>query len=459
MTHRMHDRRGPSRRGFLAGSAAALGLTGLPGGLWAQQAGSLTMWTPGGSTLFCDIHTKILNDFTATRSDLGPASISCGFGDGADYTQRLFGAIAAGQVPDISMLWDSPVSLGVQGAFMELDPWMATLPGLAAENWPAGVLASCQFQGKTYGLPVTAGVYTMWFNADMFAAKGISTARGDFPTSWDDLRRLSKEFTVWNGDRLEVAGFVPPRDIASLPVWAALNGGRLFNAADQRYEIDSPQNIEMFQFFLDWMDEEYRGDINLVDRSGNFRDGYNDNSTGLGPAFREGRCAMLSSGCWLMGDYWAEPEPTARNWDLAAYPVGPSGSAGASGIYPNWFVIPQGSQNPDAAAAYLEYLSTVGVIEWFRQIPDVPTNALVQAEPPQVVADNRSPEFAVDVTAFLQQQAGLVTPMWDSPVQSFGMDQIGLAMEKIYTKQAAVPEALAEAQTNAQAELERVLSL
>lgn len=448
----------PSRRGFLAGSAAAMGLGALPRALAAQEAGTLTMWTPGGSTLFCDIHTKILNDFAATRSDLTGVSIACGFGDGADYTQRLFGAIAARSVPDISMLWDSPVSLGVQGAFVELDPYMATLPGLAAENWPGGVLASCQFEGKTYGLPVTAGVYTMWFNADMFAAKGISTDRADFPKTWADLRALSKEFTVWEGDRLASAGFLPPRDTASLPVWSALNGGRIFNAADLRYEIDSEQNVEMFQFFLDWMEEEYRGDINLVDRSGNFRDGYND-SQGMGPAFREGRAAMLSSGCWLMGDFWAEPAPVFTNWDLATHPVGPSGSDTVSGVYPNWFVIPQGSANPDAAAAYLEYLSTVGVVEWFRQIPDVPTNALVVPEPPQVVVDNRGADFAADMTAFLQEQAAIVTPMWDSPVQSFGADQLTLAMERIYTKQATVAEALSEAQANAQGELDRVLSL
>jgi multiple sugar transport system substrate-binding protein len=446
----------PSRRGFLAGTAAALAL---PGGLRAQAAGSLTMWTPGGSTLFCDIHTKILTDFAASRGDLSGSEISCGFGDGADYTQRLFGAIAARQVPDISMLWDSPVSLGVQGAFMELDPYMATLPGLAPENWPDGILASCQFGGKTYGLPVTAGVYSMWFNAEMFAAKGISTSRADFPKTWDEIRRLSKEFTVWDGDRLVTAGFVPPRDNASMPVWAALNGGRFFNAAEQRYEIDSEQNIAMFQFFLDWLDEEYRGDMNLVDRSGAFQDGYVDGSTGLPPAFREGRAAMISSGCWLMGDIWAEPTPTFSNWDLAAYPVGPSGTTAVSGIYPNWFVIPLGSQNPDAAAAYLEYLATVGVVEWFRQIPDVPTNKLAQVTPPQVVVDNRGQEFADDVTAFLREMAGIVTPMWDSPVQNFGMDQISLAMQRIYTKEMPPAQALAEAQTAAQAELERVLAL
>ena len=450
-----------NRRAVLrgAGAAGALAVAGLPRGAFAQGTDTITMWTPGGSTLFCDIHTKVLADFAAGADGLSGSEIACGFGDGGDYTQRLFGAIASGQVPDISMLWDSPVSLGAQGAFLPLDDYMARLPGLAVQNWPGGLLASCQFRGQTYGLPVTAGVWSMWFNADMFAAKGLSTNRADFPKTWDEMRRLSKEFTVWEDDRLAVAGFLPPRDPPAMAIWSALNGGRLFNAAEMRYEIDSEQNVEMFRFFLEWLDEEYKGDVNLIDRSGNFRDGYNDNSTGLGPAFREGRLAGLQSGSWLMGDIWAEPEPVFTNWDLAAHPVGPSGSATVSGVWPNWFVIPVGSKNPDHAAAYLEYLSTVGVIDWFRQIPDVPTNAQVEAAPPQVIVDRRGPDFAADMTAFLQEQAGIVTPMWDSPVQSFGGDQIALAMEKIYTKAQDVEGALAEAQANAQAELDRVLAL
>lgn len=447
------------RRTFLAGSAALAATATLPGRLAAQGSDRLTMWTPGGSNLFCEIHTKLITDWSAAREGLTGADISCGFGGGEDYTQRLFGAIAARQVPDVSMLWESPVSLGVQGAFVPLDPYMASLPGLALENWPGGLLASCQFEGQTYGLPVAAGVYSMWFNPEMFAAKGHSAARADFPKTWAEMRALSKEFTVWDGDRLVTAGFVPPRDVAALPIWAALNGGRFYNAADQRYEIDSEQNIEMFSFFLEWLAEEYKGDVNLVDRSGHFEDGYNSNATGLGPAFREGRSAMMSQGCWLMGDYWAEPEPSFRNWDLARYPVGPSGTDTVSGVYPNWFVIPVGSKNPDEAAAYLEYLSTVGVVEWARQIPDLPTNVLAEMQPLDSVVRERGEEYAQDATAFLQEMATIVTPMWDSPVQSFGMDQLGLAVERIYTKTATVAEALAEAQTAAQGELDRVLSL
>ncbi|MCC5972595.1 MAG: extracellular solute-binding protein [Rubellimicrobium sp.] len=445
------------RRSFLQGSAALFGASALPSRLMAQNGGPITLWTPGGSELMCEIHIDIVNEVVALGGQVTNGDVVCGFGPGQDYTQRLFGAIAAGQVPDVSILWDSPVSLGVQGAFIPLDEYMQQFPGLAVENWPGGLLASCQFQGRTYGLPVVAGVYSMWYNPEMFEERGISSAREDFPKTWDELRRISKEFTRWDGDTLLTGGFVPPRSAPTLPIWAALNGGRIFNADEARYEIDSEQNNEMFNFWVEWMDEEYRGDLNLVDRSANFSSGYVNYDLGTGSGFREGRAAVVHDGSWLMGDYWQEPEPTFLNWDLAAHPVGPSGTATVSGIWPNWAVIPVGARNPEGAAAYLDYLSTVGVVDWYRQIPDVPTNTLVEAEPPTVVVEQRGEDFARDVTEFLQEQAGIVTPMWHSPVEAFAQDQLTLAIQKIFTKTAPIAEALADAQSASQAELERVL--
>lgn len=445
-----------SRRGFLRGSAATAGAMMLPARGFAQDQGMLSEWLPGGSDLFCQIHTGLLSGF-AERGGFSASETVCGLGQNTEFNQALIGAIASGNPPDISMLWDSPVSLGAQGAFMALDDMMkdSIIP---LETWPGGLLASCQFRGATYGLPVTAGLYTMWFNQELFESKGIPSDRASFPKTWDEMRRLSKEFTVWDGDYLQVAGFMPPRATEPMAVWSALNGGKLYDAANLKYAMDSEENIAMFNFFLDWLNEEYKGDINLIDRSGNFKDGYPDPTTGLGPAFREGRYAGLQSGSWLMGDIYGDPAPVFERWDLAPHPVGPSGSATASGIWPNWFVIPVGSKNPQAAFDFLAYLSTEGVVEWYQQIPDVPTNSQVQAKAPASLAERRGQAFADDVTTFLQQQAAIVTPMWDSPVQGFATDQMTRAIEKIYTKTATPAEALADAQIACQGELERVLA-
>lgn len=445
-----------SRRQILAGTAALGGAMVMPRMAFAQAEGQLLLWLPGGSDLFCTIHTGLLEGFSA-GAGLGPATTVCGLGQDTEFTQALIGSITSGSPPDISMLWDSPVSLGAQGAFMPLDEMMAG-SNIPLETWPAGLLSSCQFRGVTYGLPVTAGVYSMWYNQEMFEAKGMGSGRDAFPATWDEMRRMSKEFTVWEDDRLVTAGFMPNRVPETMAIWSALNGGMMFDEANLKYLIDSEQNIEMMNFFVDWMDEEYKGDFNLVDRSGNFLDGYPNPTTGLGPAFREGRQAGMQSGSWLLGDIFADPVPNFERWNLAGNPVGPSGTNSVSGTWPNWFVIPVGSKNPQAAFDYLSYLAVEGSVEWYQQIPDVPTNSQVQAKAPAGLVEKRGQEVADDITAFLGEQAEIVTPMWNSPVQSFYTDQIARALEKIYTKTSPVAEALAEAQLATQAELDRVLA-
>jgi len=445
----------PNRRTVLLGGAAvmALGASGLRA---LAQQGQLAVWTPGGSPAFCEIHTKIVEDYVAKAGAEGTGSLQCGIGAQTEFAQALLAAIAAGNPPDVAMIWDTPVALGSQGAFVELDPYLAKSETLAVDNWPAGLLASCQFKGKTFGLPIAAGVYGMWYNEELFESKGIKSDRASFPKTWDELRKLSKEFTKWDGDRLETAGFMPPREPESIPIWAALNGSQFFDAENLRYTIDSEQNIAMFEYFVSWLDEEYKGDINAVDRSGAFRTAYSSGD-GLPPAFQEGRLAGLEGGSWVQGDLYAF-EPVFTRWNVAQHPIGPTGSKVVSGTWPNWFVIPKGSRNIEAGLGYLEYLSVTGVEEWYRRIPDLPANRKVSTVVPDIVVEKRGKEFGKEITEFFAGQSQIITPMWNSPIQSFGQDRIGNAMEKIYLKASPVKDALAEAQQVVQAELEKTLA-
>ena len=52
-----------------------------------------------------------------------------------------------------------------------------------------------------------------------------------------------------------------------------------------------------------------------------------------------------------MGDFSAIREPASSNWNIATYPVGPSGEKTVSGYWPNWLVIPTGADNPTRLSA------------------------------------------------------------------------------------------------------------
>lgn len=446
--------------GTLAAGALA-GRTGPMAKAAVQDSVTLTVWTPGGSPLFCGMQDDIATDYEAVNPNVKIDPIQCGTGGADDFIQVLLGSIAAGNPPDATLLWQTPVALGARGALMPLDDLMATSTAAKAENWPPGLLETCRFQGQTFGLPVTAGIYGIWYNQDLFDAKGIPSDRASFPKTWDDLRALSKEFTVWDGDVLASAGFYPFGAFWSdapdtLPIWSALNGRQLFDAANLRYTIDDPANVAMLEYSLAWLDEEYRGDVNLALQSGQSWGAYSGEG---GPAaFQAGNLAMMTQGSWVMGDLYAEVEPSFTNWNVAPFPVGPGGTTSVTGSYPNWLVIPDGAAHPNEAFGYLDYLSGTGVSRWYATVPDLPTNLLAPKAVPQVVVDRRGDAFAQEITDYFQAQSQLATPMWNSPVQDFSNDQLRRVLEQIFLKQTTPQAGLADAQQASQAELDKLLA-
>lgn len=422
---------------------------------------TMSFWTPGGSEVFCGGFNTIAANYHNLHPNIQITDAECYTGDQA-FKEVLLANIAGGTPPDMTILWDSPVAFAARGVLTPLDEMMALSQYSQLANWPPGVLASCQFEGKTYGLPATAGSYGIFYNEELFESKGISSKREDFPKTWDELRRLSKEFTVWNGDTLESAGFIPwsnPDDLYSmaveLAIWSALNGGQLFDAQNLKFTLDSEQNIEMWQFAMDWWEEEYKGDLIKIRTAANWA-GYGD-SQGRPPSFQEGKLAMMTNGFWFTADMYGS-ELKFERWNVAQFPVGPSGKETKSGFWPNWLVIPAGSKQVQEAFNYLDYMTVEGLKTWFQNIPDTPANKLFpEGLLPQTVVEKRGDAFAQEIDTFFRGQRDIAAPMWDSPIHDFALDQIGRAAEQILSKAATPKDALAEAQSVCEAELQNVL--
>lgn len=428
---------------------------------------AITFWEPGGGGAFCEMFDMIAEDFEKSHPTIDIGQTQCHSGE-QDFNELLLARIAAGNPPDATVLWTSPAALGARGSLTPLDELMQRAQYANAENWPPGVLASCQFDGKTWGLPVTSGTYAMWYSQTMFENKGIPTDRKSFPKTWDELRRLSKEFTHWNGDTLETIGFLPWHGVqAELYIWSALNGSQLYDAANKKYTINSEPNIAMMQYGLDWVNEEYKGDWALLNRSSNW-EGY-DMGDGRPVAMIEGRQAIMIMGAWGMNGAGlvrpAPPEGTPETTEMpelggnvAQLPVGPNGSKPVSGYWPNWFVIPQGSKNVEQAFAWLDYMSGEGVATWFTNIPDMPANQQVVRDLlPSDLVEAKGKDFAQEIMEFFRAQLDITVPMWNSPIQNFADDQLTRAVERIYNKAATPKEAMEEAQTACQNELDKVL--
>ena len=55
-----------------------------------------------------------------------------------------------------------------------------------------------------------------------------------------------------------------------LPIWSALHGSQLYDAAHRKYTNDAEPNVTMIEYVVDWLNQEYKGDFAKVTRSGNW---------------------------------------------------------------------------------------------------------------------------------------------------------------------------------------------
>jgi ABC-type glycerol-3-phosphate transport system substrate-binding protein len=421
----------------------------------------LTFWTPGGSDQYCAGFSEIAANYMAENPNIQMNETQCN-PTGENYDEVLLANIAAGTPPDATIVWNPPAVYAVRGALEPLSGPMGTSKNAGVENWPEGVLASCRWEGEVYGLPAAAAPYAIYYNADMFDERGISSDPADFPTTWDDLRALSKEFTEWDGDLLKTAGFFPwggPSafydQAVEFVVWANTNGSGVFDTDNLKYTIDAEPNIEMMQYALDWFEEEYKGDLIAVNTSNSWSV-YGDGERA--PAWSQGIYAIQNNGYWIATDMYDVAEMQFNNWKLAKYPIGPSGSKHASGYWPNWLVIPKGVPHPQESFDYLDYMVVEGMKVWFGIVPDLPANKKFPTDfvPPTLI-DKVGEEYATEVNTFFHNQLNDAVAMWVSPIENFYLDQLSVGIEQIFNKTATPKEALSAVQTACQDELDKLL--
>ncbi|HXF64024.1 MAG TPA: extracellular solute-binding protein [Caldilineaceae bacterium] len=419
------------------------------GGTGSTEGVTTISWWNGYSTdSVKQVAPQIISDFEAQNPNIKVEyEISGGPPGGGQLMEVLLSRIAGGTPPDSVTIWTAPSEFGAQGALLELDDMMESARLAKPDAFYEGPLNSCRWNGKTYGLPASAGAGCMFLNMEKFAAKGIDVSRDNFPGTWDELKAMSAEFVVYEGDTLREVGFVPWADSWLKPVWSGLNGGKIYDAANNQYVIDSPENIGWWEYMVGWLDEQYRGDLEALNVAGAWASVYPES------AFHMGLSAMASEGSWACTDVEFPFE-----WEIVKFPVGPSGTKSVTGYWPNWWALPKGCPHPSEAFLFSEYFCTEGWVTWYKVIFDTPawrefpTDVVTQK-----LIDIVGPEEAQAIHNWFADYLNDTVDMWNSPIESFASDTLNAAIGEIMFKTKTPAEALAEAQQRCQAHLEETL--
>ncbi len=266
--------------------------------------------------------------------DLGPIG-QIDVPDDAD--QRL---VAAADVVEVGITRENVD----QGLIRDLTPFLDADPSFQADDFYPGALERVQWDGGTWGLPMTLNYRLIFFDKDAFDAAGVPYPEAGW--SWDDLEAKAGALTMGEGDEVERWGFVP----GGLAYWIIHSlAGPLTD-----YEADPPvprYDDPEVAGAVDWYADLYR-EAQVMP----FFEPEDEEEGGLQQSEEQ---ALIDKGLAAM---WAE---TDLSWWLRAQQVNagvvpfPEGAPdeATTPVSVSNLAMSAGTQQPEAAWRWIEFLS------------------------------------------------------------------------------------------------------
>ena len=111
-----------------------------------------------------------------------------------DVVSEAMRAYSTDQAPDIIAV-DNPehALFAARGAFLDLTAMLEKSSVIKPENYFPGPLASTMWKGKHYGVPKATNTIALYYNKDMFKAKGLDPEKP--PQTWAELMDAARKLT------------------------------------------------------------------------------------------------------------------------------------------------------------------------------------------------------------------------------------------------------------------------
>ena len=259
----------------------------------------------------------------------------------SDYVTKLQTDIAAGSVADVFYLDSLPApDFMANESLLALDDRMAAA-GVKAEDFYPGLIASYQYNGKTYGLPKDWSSLAMIYSKKAFADAGITSP----PTTWDELKAAGKTLL----DKTGSARIMSDPDPARYLAFHYAAGAGIISEDGTQIVIDSPEAEAALSFYY-----------------GMYNDGimttHADAGAGWpGDGLAKDLADIVFEGNWIF-PFLKENAPDL-DFGIAELPAGPAGKATLA--FTVSYSIYAGTKIPDAAWAVTNYLTgPEGMAKW-----------------------------------------------------------------------------------------------
>ncbi len=286
--------------------------------------------------------SKVLDDFAKEYPDITVTSVEI---PANDVYQKLPIAISAGTgAPDVSLIEDSALGRFVAlGGLMDLTDKVAPYKDkMIPYKW-----AQATKDGKVYGMPWDIGPVVTYYRRDIFKAAGLP----------DDPEGVGKLMATWDSYLQACKTIKEKTKHLCFPLSRANNDARWYEvmlwqqglgyvSADGKVMVDSPENIAT----LEKLGEFFKADVVADQQS------WTDNWYATFNKKDEGVASTVMA-AWMGGFMrtWLAPD-TKGLWGVALMPAMKDGQPRVANDGGSDFVIPDQSQNKDAAWAFVEYM-------------------------------------------------------------------------------------------------------
>jgi multiple sugar transport system substrate-binding protein len=278
---------------------------------------------------------NLVNDFNKLNTGIKVEFRQIQFDDVVSEAMRAF---STGKAPDIIAI-DNPehALFASRKAFLDLTDRISKSSDIKPENYFPGPLASVRWDGKYYGVPKATNTIALYYNKDMFKAKGLDPNKP--PTTWaelvDDARKLTDPAKNIYG--LAFSAKANEEGTFQFLPWAQMGGGSYDN-------INAPGAVKALEIWKQLIDDK------LASRDTLTRSQWDATGT-----FNSGNAAMAISGPWELDRMLKEAK---FDWGVTLLPVPAEGAERSSAMGDfNWAIFAN-TKHPDEAFKVLEYFAS-----------------------------------------------------------------------------------------------------
>ncbi|MCY4436885.1 MAG: extracellular solute-binding protein [Chloroflexi bacterium] len=390
----------------------------------------------GGSNWVQGIGEQIVAEYHEANPDEQVNVIVTTYGD---TINKLPTVVAGGISPDISYI-DAylPKDFGVRGIAADITNYVKASTVIDPEDYYPRVVFDSTYRGHWFGLPWAPTVFTYFYNKDVFVEVGLDPDSG--PANWDELDSAIQQTLKKEGDNIERLGFWYGNSSLVwwlVPFWQ--QGGRLLSDDELTSTIDNETMETAFNLTLRFFD--LQGGLDAMNA---FRGDERHQHL-----FSTGRCAMWTDVMNITRFAQYEEAFATINVGVDTYPVAEGGSPAAyrgGGAH----LMPEGSNNPDGAFKFLEWLFLEPNDRRFNDVRDsLPARRSVA----------QSPEFTQGDPLRIQGAREMDGAQWVVSAPG-GRRIIGIHVgmaNSIWNREKTVPEALADGNAQVQQALDEAL--